>query len=251
MTLIFGHRGAKAYYAENTLLSFEQAIAMGADGIELDIHSSKDGEIMVFHDFDLKRMCGVSGALSDYTKEELKSFKISYLYQVEEIPTLEEVMQLVALLQHRYGRKLWVNIELKAGSSIYPNIESAALSIAMRFLPLDQIIFSSFDHFAIKTLKELEPNCQTGVLTASAMVDPWEYVRKLNATFYHPAKESLNQSVIDEYAQNHLRVNTYTVNDPKQGKWLMLQGVHGLFTDKPDIMVEVRRTLRGQNENLT
>lgn len=251
MTLIFGHRGAKAYYAENTLSSFEHAIDMGADGIELDVHVSKDGEVMVFHDFNLRRMCGVDGDISSFTKEELKSMRVSFMYQVEEIPTLEEVMQLIVNLQHRYNRKLWVNIELKAGSSLYPSIESAVLSIAMKHLPLDQVIFSSFDHYAIKTLNELNPECLTAILTASAMVDPWEYVQKLNAAFYHPAKETLNQSVLDAYADNDLKINVYTVNQPKQAKWLMMQGVHGIFTDKPDVMVEIKRTLRGNDENHT
>lgn len=247
MTLIFGHRGAKAYYAENTLHSFEQAIAMGADGIELDIHYSKDQEVMVFHDFTLKRMCGVKGAISDYTKDELKTFVVRYKSQHEQIPTLNETLHLVSSLQHQYNRKLWVNIELKAGSSIYPGIERAALTAALKYLPLEQVIFSSFDHFAIKTIKELNQHALTGVLTASAMVDPWEYTRKLKADFYHPAYEALDQNTLNSYEKHQLSINPYTVNNPKIGQWLMGNNIHAIITDKPDVMIMQRD--RGTHEN--
>lgn len=240
MTLIIGHRGAKAYYAENTINSFEQAIHMGADGIELDIHYSKDGEIMVFHDFTLNRMCGVKGAISDFSKDELKAMKVHFKGQVESIPTLDETLKRIVMLQQKYNRKLWVNIELKAGSSLYPSIESATLSIAMNYLPLDQVIFSSFDHFAIKTIKELNPLAQTGVLTASAMVDPWEYTQKLRADYYHPAYETLNASTLNTFNENQLKTNTYTVNNTKIGRWLIENDIHAIITDKPDIMVKLR-----------
>ena len=78
MTLIIGHRGAKATYAENTLTSFEKAIRHGADGIELDIHYSKDGEIMVFHDFTLDRMCKAEGAIYELSATELQALTVHF-----------------------------------------------------------------------------------------------------------------------------------------------------------------------------
>ncbi|HAS72977.1 MAG TPA: hypothetical protein DCS67_02405 [Clostridiales bacterium UBA8960] len=243
MSLILGHRGAKAYYAENTLNSFEKAIAMGADGVELDIHFSKDGEIMVFHDFTLERMCGVKGAISDMTKDALKKMTVTFKGQRETIPTLDETLDLIKALQHKYSRKLWVNIELKAGSALYPNIEQAALSTAFKYLLPDQLIFSSFDHFAIKTIKALNPDAQTGVLTASAMVDPWEYTQKLLADFYHPAHETLNPATLDMFDKNQLKINTYTVNNTKIARWLLENGVHAIISDKPDVMVKIRDSL--------
>lgn len=72
MTKIFAHRGFRAMYPENTLLSFKKAFELGVDGIELDVHMTRDGEIVVIHDESLKRTTGVDGEVIDYTYAELK-----------------------------------------------------------------------------------------------------------------------------------------------------------------------------------
>ncbi|MDH8677251.1 glycerophosphodiester phosphodiesterase family protein [Fusibacter bizertensis] len=241
MTLIFGHRGAKAYYAENTILSFEHAIEMGADGIELDIHYSKDGEIMVFHDFTLNRMCGVNGSIFDYTLSELKRFKVQYRNQYQEIPTLKEVLDLILSLQVKHQKKIVLNVELKAGSDFYPDIEKNAMALCYSKLSKDQVVFSSFDHYALKEIRGLDAMAQTGILTASALVDPWEYVKKLGANYYHPAYLSLTPRLLSEISHTDLKVNTYTVNDTTIAKQLMLNGINAIITDSPDIMVELRK----------
>jgi len=251
MTLILGHRGARAYYAENTLLSFEQAIIQGADGIELDIHFSKDGQIMVFHDFTLDRMCGIKGAIYEFTTDALKKFKVQFKNQYEPIPTLEEVLNLIVALQIKYNRKLFVNVELKAGSDFYPDIEQQALALCYRYLPKDQVIFSSFDHFALKRIKELDATALTGILTASALVDPWEYVEKLKADYYHPNHQALNGPILKAFTEHNILLNPYTVNDPKVARSFIENGLHAIITDTPDVMVALNNEIqtRGSYEN--
>ncbi len=243
MTLIFGHRGAKAYDAENTLLSFEHALEMGADGIELDIHYSKDGEIMVFHDFTLNRMCGVNGSIYDYTLEQLKSFKVQFRNQYQEIPTLDEVLNLILNMQEKLGRKILLNVELKAGSDFYPGIEKKVLDLCYSRLPKDQVIFSSFDHFALKSIRSLDAQALTGVLTASAMVAPWEYVKKLGANYYHPAYQSLTSRFMSEIQGLDFNINAYTVNDINVAKQLFKQEINAIITDTPDVMIEIRKQI--------
>lgn len=243
MSLIIGHRGAKATFAENTLNSFEKAIEQGADGIELDIHFSKDGALMVFHDFTLTRMCGVNGNIFDFTREDLSQYRVRFKDQVEAIPTLDEVLELIKSLQSKHNRKLIVNIELKAGGDFYPGIEEKAISIANQHLESDQVIFSSFDHYAVQRIKTLSSKAKTGILTASLMVNPWEYVKKLNADYYHPAQDALNTKNLTEYSTHHLLVNTYTVNDIHKAKLLLTHGVHAIITDTPDVMVNLKETL--------
>lgn len=244
MTLILGHRGARANYAENTLLSFEQAIIQGADGIELDIHYSKDGQIMVFHDFTLDRMCGVKGAIYEFTAEALKKFKVQFKNQYETIPTLEEVLNLIVALQLEYDRKFIVNIELKAGSDFYPDIEQNALALCYRHLPKDQVIFSSFDHYALRRIKELDVTAITGILTASALVDPWEYVEKLNADYYHPNYQSLNGAMIKAFSDHGIRLNAYTINDLKTARRFIENGLNAIITDTPDVMVALKNEIQ-------
>jgi len=244
MTLILGHRGARAYYAENTLPSFEQAIIQGADGIELDIHYSKDGQIMVFHDFTLDRMCGVKGAIYEFTADALKKFKVQFKNQYETIPTLEEVLNLIVALQLEYDRKFIVNVELKAGSDFYPDIEQNALALCYRLLPKNQVIFSSFDHYALRRIKELDITAITGILTASALVDPWEYVEKLNADYYHPNYQALNGAMIKAFSDHGIQLNAYTVNDLKTARRFIENGLNAIITDTPDVMVTLKNEIQ-------
>jgi len=243
MTLILGHRGARAYYAENTLLSFENAIKQGADGIELDIHFSKDGQIMVFHDFTMDRMCGVKGAIYEYSLDELKKFKVQFKNQSEDIPTLEEVLVLLISLQEKLGKKLILNVEFKAGSDFYPNIEERTLELCQKYLPKEQVIYSSFDHYALKRIKEIDTLALTGILTACAFVDPWEYVHKLKADFYHPSYLTLNKHNIESFKVHGIELNPYTVNETHYARLFIENNSHSIITDTPDIMVDLRKEI--------
>lgn len=240
MTLILGHRGARAYFAENTLLSFENAINQGADGIELDIHLSKDGQIMVFHDFTLDRMCGVNGAIYEYTEEALKKLKVQFKNQYEAIPTLEEVLILLTSLQEKMHKNLILNVEFKAGGDFYKNIEQSTLDLCNRYLPKEQVIYSSFDHYALKRIKEIDSTAITGILTSCALVDPWEYVHKLNADFYHPSFMTLNKHNLESYKAHEIQLNPYTVNDTNYARLFIENNLHSIITDTPDVMVSLR-----------
>ena len=95
---IFAHRGASAYAPENTLEAFRLAMEQGADGIELDVQMTKDGELVVIHDETIGRVSNGNGAVRDYTLEELKQFSVSNhfeQYPDVKIPTLREVLELV------------------------------------------------------------------------------------------------------------------------------------------------------------
>ena len=237
-TKIFGHRGAKGYYPENSLLSFEKAIEMGVDGLELDIHFSKDGKLVVFHDFELDRMTDASGMIYEKTWEELSELKLKDARYETGMPTLEMVLQLIVEKQRLMQRTLELNVEFKAGSGLYKGIEAAAVDLCLRYLPKEQLIFSSFDHFALLAVKAIDKSLRTGVLTTAAMVEPWSYVTKLGADYYHPYCMTLAPQVLESYQANHLPINTYTVNDPNQAKLLKAAGVYGIITDYPDLMIK-------------
>lgn len=243
MTKIFGHRGAKAYFPENTLMSFQKAMEMGADGLELDIHYSKDGQIVVFHDFTLERMTGASGNIFDFTLAELEDLTVTEFGHTEEIPTLEAVLQTIKDYEEESDREILLNIEFKAGSAVYPGIEERTVALCEKYLKRSQLIYSSFDHYALKAIKAISPDIQTGVLTTAVMVDPWEYVRKLQADFYHPYYMTLFGESLKAFAEERIMLNTYTVNDVQVAEKLMQAGIYSLITDTPDVMLEVRRRI--------
>ncbi len=109
--LVVGHRGAKAFYPENTMLSFQKAIELGVDGIEMDINMTKDGQLVVIHDNTVDRTTNGTGKVVDFTLRELKELDagshFSSEYAGERIPTFEEFLDLVK------NKKLLLNVEIK------------------------------------------------------------------------------------------------------------------------------------------
>lgn len=246
MTKIIGHRGAKAYYPENTLLSFQKALEMGADGIELDIHYTKDGEIVVFHDFTLDRMTGAEGNIYDWTLEALQDLTVEAYGQTDEIPTLEAVLQALLEFQEETGKEVVLNVELKAGSAMYKGIEARTVALCDRYLKRSQVIYSSFDHYALKTIKELGEDLQIGILTMAGMVAPWTYVQALGADFYHPYYMTLmGYDVLKGLTDEEIPINAYTVNETEAAKPLLQAGIAGLITDVPDLMIALRKQVQG------
>lgn len=243
MGLILGHRGMRGSYPENTLIGFEKAICTGADGVEFDIHLSKDGIPMVFHDFTLERLCGVSGVISDYTAQELKQFEIRQHHMTEHIPTLEEVLRCLAALQSGRQKPLYVNAEFKSGSLRYPGIEALVVSLCLQYFPHEQLIFSSFDHYALRAVHNFDADAVTGVLTASMLWQPKAYLNALGATYYHPYYETLLPEALADYHTSGILLNTYTVNDPGIAKKLLKAGVHSIITDFPEACIAAYSTV--------
>ena len=152
MTKIFAHRGASAYAPENTMEAFELAAKQGADGIELDVHVTKDGEVVVTHDEKIDRVSNGSGFIKDMTLRELK--RLSFHNHMESyvgvgIPTLREVLEYVSTTN------MDVNIELKTGIYWYPQIEEKTAFIVQETGMHDRVIYSSFNHHSIARLRKL------------------------------------------------------------------------------------------------
>lgn len=244
-TLVFGHRGAKAYYPQNTLLSFEKALEMGVDGIELDVHYSKDGELMVFHDFELDELTEKKGPIAAYTAEALMATEIRHeRYSGCCIPRLEEVLQLIKTYETKYDKAIYLNVELKAGSALYTGIEARVLELCGQYLPLNQLIFSSFDHFALQEIKLQQPSAMIGVLTMEAIVDPHLYLKHLEADFYHPYVMTLFPKLLDQLREEGVMLNPYTVNDMNQARGLLTLGLFGIITDVPDQLLALRKEVQ-------
>ena len=119
---IWAHRGASGYAPENTLEAFKLAAEMGADGVELDVQLTKDGEVVVVHDERIDRVSDGSGLVAEYTLEELRQFNFNKMHpefaEICRIPTLREVLECLK------DTGLTVNVELKTGINFYEGIEN-------------------------------------------------------------------------------------------------------------------------------
>ena len=236
MTKIFAHRGAHENVAENTIEAFERALILGADGIELDIHYAKDGQIMVYHDFELSRLTNAKGLISDYDSHTLMQLP---LWGNTRIPTLKNVLELIKHFQTIRSTPILLNVELKAGHRMYKDIETRTLALCEQYLSREQLIYSSFDHHALVKLKSISDDILIGVLTASSLYEPWEYLSKLKADFYHPNVSTLDSNDIEQLTSRGFRINTYTVNAPDQAQKLIEANIHGIISDFPEKMLSL------------
>jgi glycerophosphoryl diester phosphodiesterase len=241
-TMIQAHRGASSYCPENTLEAFSKAVEYGADCIELDVHLSKDGEIVVAHDAQLDRVSNGTGYINDHTLEELKSLDFSKLFPgtVCRIPTLAEVFSLIK------PSALTVNIELKTTERLYPGLVDKLTALADEFTMGERILYSSFNHYSLREIKQLNPKAKIGLLYELGMVDPWVYANYVGADAIHPHYYVIAAlpETVKHCHENGIKVNVWTVDDPEAIKLMLKNGVDGIITNKPDVAITCRAEYR-------
>ncbi|HIX76474.1 MAG TPA: glycerophosphodiester phosphodiesterase [Candidatus Fusicatenibacter merdavium] len=235
---IFAHRGASAYAPENTLEAFQLAMNQGADGIELDVQLTKDGELVVIHDETIDRVSDGKGAVRDYTLEELKKISVSNhfeQYPDVKIPTLREVLELVK------PGTMEINIELKTGIFWYPEIERKVLELVKEEGMEDRIIYSSFNHYSVQKIKELSPEAETAYLIGDVMLDVAAYTKNTGIKGLHPALFHVKMAdFLKEYKESGIALRVWTVNEKDQIRWLIDEGVDAVITNYPDRGLEAR-----------
>jgi glycerophosphoryl diester phosphodiesterase len=240
MTKIIAHRGASSIAPENTLIAFERAIELKSDGIELDVHLTKNGVPIVIHDFDLERTTNGTGFIVDHTLESIKKLDagswFSSNFSDQKVPTLEEVFQLCKSTPDNFI----INVELKAGSKVYPQIEEKVLRLVDQYHLKEKVLISSFDHYAIEKIKNLDEDILTGALFSSAFVSPWRYLSTLKFDAYHTAWHRLDNEIIEGCHKNGLIVNAYTLDDISFAKVLMSYNIDGIITNTPQDLLRIK-----------
>jgi len=242
-TRIFAHRGASEYAPENTLEAFQTAVNMKADGVELDVQKSRDGELVVAHDERLERVSDGTGFLADKTLKELKSLHFNRTmpgFGDCRIPTLKEVFDLLR------GTGLMINIELKNSLIAYPGMEEEVIALAAKEFSLDRIIFSSFSHASMVRVKETDRSLICGLLYSASMVRPWEYAKALGMDAIHPDfSEVITPGGNCEAAHREgILVHTWTVNDEAYMDRVLEEGADILITNRPDTAAERRDRMK-------
>ncbi|MGL4875916.1 MAG: glycerophosphodiester phosphodiesterase [Clostridium sp.] len=227
----FGHRGLSGRYPENTKIAIKEAIECGATGIEIDVHKTKDNEIVVIHDEDIKRTFKGEGLIKNYTLKELKSFRNrreEYGSKETEILTLEEVILLIK------DNDVVLNIELKTDNIHYEEIEKDVIELIKKYKIEKRVILSSFNHESIKIAKEIDSLIKIGVLYHEEIENVIEYAKEMKAESIHPSGHLVSEELISKAHKNNLRVNVYTVNEVEDMKALLNMNVDGIFTDYPE-----------------
>lgn len=233
----FAHRGASGDYPENTLLAFKEGIKRGGNGIELDVHKTKDSELVVIHDEDVERTMQSKGLIKDLTLAEIRQLKCKKaLFANHEecrIPTLDEVLKLVK------DQEIVVNIELKTDVISYSGIEEDVIKLIQHYGIKNKTLISSFNPQSLKKCKEIDSTIKTGFLYYQPMDDVIQYAKVLQVDAIHPGLNVVTEDLIIEAHKNQLKVNVYTVNSPTHMRRLIDAGVDGIFTDYPKLLTEI------------
>ena len=238
---IIAHRGFSGVYPENTMLAFRKAIEIGADGIELDVHLSKDGQVMIIHDEALKRTTGLDGVISDYTRAELEKISAGKTKNDEfgftPIPSLEEYLAFMA--EHR--DKI-TNIELKTAPVYYPEIEEKTLELVRKFHLEKNIIYSSFNWLSIERMQRLGTISETGLLfSGMKLYNQAHIIKSLGINYFHPDFNDLTDEIVKSYLDNKIGLNVWTVNEIEDMKVCLSWNIDGLITNFPDRAISIAR----------
>jgi glycerophosphoryl diester phosphodiesterase len=232
--LVFGHRGARAYAPMNTLPAFELALAQGADGIELDVRQTRDGELVILHDDRVDATTDAEGQIGDFTLAEVRQFDagawFGEAFKGTRVPTLDEIFEAV-------GKKTRINVEIKAETLRDDGIHEKVTDAIRRHVLARSVIVSSFNPLVLRRFRHAMPEVpigflhepKTGFLTSSLMIG-------LSHEARHPYHEQIDARYMAWAKASGYRVNTWTVNDPDRARVLRDLGVDCVITDQPDVI---------------
>lgn len=218
-----GHRGAAGLEPENTLRSFRRAEEEGVDVLELDLHVTCDGHLVVLHDPDLERTTNGTGSVSDTMLDDLRRLDAG---MGERVPTFEEVLE---------ATDLPIHAELKA-------IEGAgalAKMIQERGL-LNSVIPISFDPRILREVKSTLPHSPTGLVLSGAPRDAAVRARSVGATLVSLQVDYVNAQAVERCRRSGLHTTVWTVNDPETMRWVLELSPDGIVTDRPDLLKRIK-----------
>jgi len=234
--LNLGHRGARGLAPENTLAGMKVAMQVGADGVEFDVQRTSDGHLVVFHDDDLKRICGVGGRVVTSTLAQLRELDAGRHFGPqffgELIPTLDELIEALPA-------SAFLNIEAKRFRFRSDGLEAGIVQAIQRHNLLSRCIVSSFNPVLLWRMGRIDRAIPLGLLYAPdepvGLNRGWpRYGLRLAAL--HPYHEQVTAKLMQQARSRGQQINTWTVNEPAEMRRLIDLGVDGIITDRPDLL---------------
>jgi glycerophosphoryl diester phosphodiesterase len=245
--LIIAHRGASADAPENTLAAFKLGWEQGADAVELDIHQSSDGKIVVIHDATTKRTAGLEGEISKLTLKEIKALEVGSwkgpTWKGKPIPTLAEALKIIPA-----GKKLV--IEIKCSAAVLPELQRDLLASGKKS---EDLIIIAFAYETIRESQRLFPSIIHLWLVSGGVdrktgkaPEPAEVIAKAKASGVRGinVNPKFAPEIIAQCKAADLECYVWTVNDAAEARRWAAAGVHGITTDKP---LWIREQLRVPN----
>ena len=233
--IIFAHRGDFAHAPENTLPSFEQALQKGADGVELDVKLTSDGQLIVIHDSAVDRTTNGKGRVASLPLEDIRKLDAGNWFNEKfagtKVPLLEEVFEVVS-------KDKLINIELTNYSSPRDGLAIKVCALIKRHNNHRQIIFSSFFSSNLKIAAQTLPEIPRGLLAMPGLVGLW--ARSFGFMFgnyqaLHPHISNTSKQQMQRAHRVKRRIHVWTVNSPEEINQLKEWGADGIITDDPQM----------------
>ena len=218
-TLIIAHRGASSYVTDNTIEAFQLAHEMHADGVELDVRRTKDGELVVFHDATIE-VDGVKRRIADLTLEEVQAIDLNGC----RVPTLD------AALDYLKSTGMLVQVELKE-----EGVGGDSAEAVRRHNMGDQVIFVSFSLSSLSEAKYEDPTARLAYLCRAVPTDIARLAQQYELYALLPRQAIVNESLVNKVHAAGLRLGTWTINDAESIAQLSQMGVDYIATDRPDL----------------
>lgn len=221
---VVAHRGASAYKPENTLSAFKLALDWNVDAIEMDVRVTKDGKAIIIHDDDVNRMTNGVGKVSELTWDYISKLKIK---GEERVLLLSEALDFI-------GGKCIIFLELKVNEAV----ELAVREIEEKKL-WNSVLFISFDQKHLIKVLEFNRRANVGLIYMKP-IDGILGAKKIGAKIVLPYYRLATSKVIEFAHKLKLMVAAWTVNDYNVAVELKNNGINGIVTDKPDVMMKLK-----------
>jgi glycerophosphoryl diester phosphodiesterase len=228
---------------ENTFASFDLALELGADVVELDVHLSRDGHAVVIHDEQLDRTTDGHGLVGEHALEQLRGLDAGAWFDPrfagQRVPTLDEVL---AWAVERNGNgPPHLAIEIKNAPIYYDGIEAKVVELLARHGMRERTLVISFDHHALRRIHELDAGLPTGVLYACRPADPTALAIAAGAQVLEPHWSFVTPADVAAAHAAGLRVVAWATSEPLVLRSLIAAGVDGVATNHPDVLADLLR----------
>ena len=242
---IMAHRGNKVLFPENSMAAFRSAVELGADGIECDLHLTKDGELVIIHDETPDRTSDTSGTIAEMTLQEIKAARLlkpNGEVSDEQVPALFE---LIYYLNRKEFNGL-LNLELKTDQYDYPGIEQALIKELEYLQPQFCIVFSSFNWYSLVRLKQISPKAPVAVLVEEALLPYLERIPEVQPEAVHLDIDLYRDDILARLGDYPIRL--WTVNNVSDWQRFCAQPerVTALMTDDPAQALWVKEHLHDE-----
>ena len=237
---IYAHRGNQSEFPENSLPAFKSAIELGVDGIECDVHLSKDGQAIIIHDETINRTSTGNGEIKNMTLADIKAVRLlnpDNSPSEEEIPTLSEMLDEFDNL--KFDGEL--NIELKTDQHAYEGIEALVKELVEAKPRTYKIIYSSFNWTSIQRMTQLQPNAELALLIAEPLLAYQHLIPSFDPQALHVDFKLVDH--FEEAYETTLPLRLWTVNETTElEKWLLATDtkVEAIMTDYPRHALKMR-----------